>query len=117
MDELEERLVSAALGLLWGAVLGVLVVMFFNYSSISIRNSGYTFFEWKGTIIFCAMACAVTSFIFKASTGTAIGALMSWFWDGITNNHKNNYFYNSATWKKLLVFGFLALAIYWIVKD
>lgn len=92
--ELHERFVSACMGAIWGAVLGVFVGLFFHFIVGHDFDKGFLIFNWKNTIIGCAGLFAAMGLIFKASVGTAIGTLMNWAWNGIQLENSNSLWFN-----------------------
>jgi hypothetical protein len=84
-----ERFVCAILGVIWGAVLGVVVVLAAGAVISTWRTSFrfYTFAVVSGPSIVggVALLCAAAGFLFKTSTATAIGNVLSWAWDIVWN--------------------------------
>jgi hypothetical protein len=88
--ELHERLVSALMGAIWGAVLGVLVALFLHYVVGNDFDQGFLILDWKNVIIGSAGLFAALGLIFKASVATAIGAVMNWVWGGILRENSSS---------------------------
>jgi hypothetical protein len=115
--ELHERFVSAVLGALWGALLGLLVALFFHYLPGDSFERGFLIVEWKSTIFGCAGFFAAMGLIFKSSIATVIGTLINWWWRVISRNNEDGLLSNESNWVKSMVIGVLALLLYWYVKD
>ncbi len=111
---LHERLVSAALGALSGAVLGLMLVLFFHYAVGSGVYREFSIADWKNTIAGCAVACAILGFIFKANAGSIIGTLMGWVWSAIEYHRE---IYKNNLLLMLLVLAVISYGFYTIAKD
>jgi hypothetical protein len=115
--DFEQRLVSAILGALWGAFLGVLLVMVM-YSQV---NTGYTaaalFTHWKSVTLWTSALFAALGLLFKTSAASLIASVMDWLWVLVTGDKERGLLTQHHTWINLLVIGMFCLAVYWFVKD
>lgn len=115
--ELHERLVSAVLGALWGAVLGAMAALLMHYSGHRVHNLHFSITYWKNMIVGCSGLFAVLGFIFKSSIGGVIGTLMNLLATNATRNDDSDFLGNQSLWVKALLVCGVAALVYWLLKD
>jgi ABC-type branched-subunit amino acid transport system permease subunit len=115
--ELHERLVSAVLGALWGAVLGVMAALLLHYTGYRAPSFNFSITYWKNMIVGCSGGFAILGFIFKSSIGGVIGTLMNLLVTDATRNNDSDFLDNQSFWVKALVVCGIATLVYWLVKD
>ena len=114
--DLQERLISAALGALWGAVAGVLLAMYLSYVGGHAFDAGWLIATWKSTILSCAFAFALLGLVFGVSTATMLGRVMAWFWSLVVQDDSRGLLADYSIWIKLLALGVFAAAVYFYVS-
>ncbi len=115
--DIEERFVSAVMGALWGAFLGVLLVMVMYYQVNTSYTSAALFANWKSVILLSSALFAVVGLVFKASAASLIAGVMDWLWVLVTGDKDRGLLSQYHTWIKLLIIGIFCVAVYWFVKD
>jgi len=113
---LQERLVAAILGGLWGAVAGFLLAVFMSIAAGRVFDAGLLIANWQSTIVGCAAVFATLGLVFGISTGTLIGSTIHWFFNLIRQNDSGGLLANESIWVKLLVLAGIILAVYLYVS-
>ena len=114
--DVQERLISAALGALWGALAGVLLAMFLSYVGGHAFDAGWFIATWKSTILACALVFALLGLVLGVSTATVLGRVLAWLWSLVTQDDSRGLLADYGIWIKLLVLGIFAAAIYFYVS-
>jgi hypothetical protein len=107
--DLQERLVSAVMGAIGGAVLGFVAVML-------MRHHSYSLVYWRNMIVGSSALFAVLGFVFKSSIGTVIGTLINIFITDAVQDRGDHIFSGLSFWIKAIIVALIAGAIYWYLK-
>ena len=76
--DIHGRLIAAAMGAIWGTLIGLMVATFLSYVAGQPFSAGLLVATWKSTILFCSGLCAVLGLVFGVSVGTLIGNGIAW---------------------------------------
>lgn len=106
------RLVAAAMGAIWGVLIGLLVATYLSYTAGYTFNAGLLVATWKSTIVFCSGMFALLGLVFGVSVGTLIGNVIAWTWYLIVQDGSRGILSYESNWVKLLVLAVLAAALY-----
>jgi hypothetical protein len=106
---LHERLVSAVMGAIWGAVLGVIAAML-------MRHHSYSLVYWKNMIAGSSALFAVLGFIFKSSIGTVIGTLINVFITDAVQYRGDHIFSGLSFGFKAIIIAVIVGIIYWYLR-
>jgi len=109
--DLQERVVAAVMGALWGAFLGLMVAMALSLVRPLTGNDDYQVVNWLDVIAGCAALFAVSGFLFKTSIATVIGNLIAWTYARLIQRHDPTD--GLPWWIQLLFYAGLAAPAYW----
>ncbi len=114
---IEERLVAAVMGAIWGAFLGFLLALLLYYQVNSTYTLGALFNNFITVIFLPSALFAALGPIFRASVGTWVGVVMNWLWALITGDAERGLLSEYHWWIKVLVIGVVCLGIFSYVKN
>lgn len=115
--DIQERVISGILGVIWGAVLGLLIALALSYFVGASYSRGFLIADWRSTIIGSAVLCGLGGLVFKTSVATAIGTMMTWVFNAITHNNEGGVLDHFPTWMKLAALLLIGYVFYLYVRD
>jgi hypothetical protein len=110
MDDLQERFVSAVMGALWGAFLGLMIAMALSLTRPFLHNNDYLVFNWVEVIAACSALFAVLGLLFKTSIAAILGNLIALTY---THGLRREAPDGLPWWVQILFFAAVAALAYW----
>ena len=108
--DLQERFVSAVMGALWGAFLGLMIAMALSVTRPFLGNNDYPVFSWVEVIAACSALFAVLGLLFKTSIAAVLGNLIALTY---THGLRREAPDGLPWWVQILFFAAVAALAYW----